>query len=58
MADQVVNAMLDAVRKHAGNAAQSDDIAMPMIKYQGSDFYFDHGPKRNKDLALGRERRP
>ena len=37
-AEQVINAVLDAVRKHAGNAVQSDDIAMLMIKYQGSDF--------------------
>jgi sigma-B regulation protein RsbU (phosphoserine phosphatase) len=37
-AEQVINAVLEAVRKHAGNAVQSDDIAMLMIKYQGSDF--------------------
>jgi sigma-B regulation protein RsbU (phosphoserine phosphatase) len=37
-AEQVINAVLGAVRKHAGNAVQSDDIAMLMIKYQGSDF--------------------
>lgn len=35
--DQVINGMLEAVREHAGSAAQSDDIAMLMIKYHGPE---------------------